>query len=182
MDKKIVYLDMDDTITELLVPWVNWLNTKYGLNVKAEEINDWNLEHTFTTLTHDEIFEPLIHGGKEFWSKIKPVIDAQFYVKKLQEKYNVYIVTSTNYQNIFYKMEYVIHRLFPSIPDNNVIFTHNKTLLNGFVMVDDHCRNLDGGNYHKILINKPYNQDATGDYIRVDSWEEIWYYINKLDS
>jgi len=179
--KKIVYLDMDDTISILLEPWVERLNKTHNLNVKVEDIKEWDVAKAFPTLTKKEVYEDVL-ADEEFWkNNIIPVEGAVEYIQKLQEKFDVYVVTATYYKNIFAKMEYVLKKYFYFIPENNIIFLHNKQLLNGFVMVDDFDRYLDGGNYHKILINKPYNKKAKGDYIRVDNWEEIWYNINMLD-
>ena len=53
----------------------------------------------FPSLTREQIFQPLM--CETFWDFVKPKKDASKYIKKLiDDGYNVYLCTSTDYQNI----------------------------------------------------------------------------------
>ena len=38
-----ILIDIDDTIEDLLAAWCKWLNDLYGLNVKPDEVTDWDV-------------------------------------------------------------------------------------------------------------------------------------------
>ena len=44
MAKLTVLIDMDDVIEDLLGAWVQALNTKFGTDVKAEDISSWEIK------------------------------------------------------------------------------------------------------------------------------------------
>ena len=39
----VICSDFDDTINELLLSWLKWLNNKYGLSVNYEDITEWDM-------------------------------------------------------------------------------------------------------------------------------------------
>lgn len=80
-NSKILLIDVDDTIEDLLSAWLKSLNDKYGTNVCNDEITDWDVAKFFPTLTREQVFEPL--HCDEFWETVKPKPDAVEYVKKI---------------------------------------------------------------------------------------------------
>lgn len=106
------------------------------------------------------------------------------YVKKLiDEGYDVYLCTTTDYRNVRPKFENVIQKHFPYINWNQVIIASRKQMINADVLVDDGVHNLENGNYIKILVSAPHNAsyDAKGNGMyRVDNWEEIYELIHSL--
>lgn len=152
----IIAFDADDTIENLSFAWVDWLNNKYGTNVKREELTDWDTAKFFPELTREQVFEPL--SLDEFWDTVKPYSDAQEIISRLQEEGDeVYIVTSSNYKSFAAKAEKVILNNF-SVDWEHVIVTYNKQIIKADVLVDDGVHNLVGGDYFKILMDAPYNQ------------------------
>ena len=53
--KLTILVDMDDTIENLLVHWIGWLNETYGTSVNAEEIRSWNINEAFPELRPEEV-------------------------------------------------------------------------------------------------------------------------------
>ena len=70
-----------------------------------------------------------------------------------------------------------IQREYPFVSQDNIIFTHNKQLLNIDCLVDDNPANLIGGKYHKILFdyvwNKSFNARFNG-CIRCKDWSDAY--------
>jgi len=206
--KLTILVDMDDTIENLLVHWIGWLNEAYGTSVDAEEIRSWNIQEAFPSLTTKQVYEPLLLD--EFWLRVTPKPDAQDYLQTLADDgHEIYITTSSNYKTIPVKMEQVLFKYFPWLDWDHVIIASKKQMIRGDVMVDDGPHNLEGGRYYKILMDAPHNRgyippddpifsprigeakcgarflplfDAIGtnNMIRARNWEEVYAVITHL--
>lgn len=156
--KLTILVDMDDTIENLLVHWIGWLNETYGTSVNAEEIRSWNINEAFPELRPEEVYSPLLMDS--FWQRVTPKPDAIEYLQTLAEDgHEIYITTSSNYQTIPVKMQSVLFRYFPWLDWDHVIIASRKQMIRGDVMVDDGPHNLEGGEYYKILMDAPHNRD-----------------------
>ena len=171
----IILVDMDDTIEHLLVPWLDWLNARYGKNVRESDVVSWDMRVAYPDLTLDEIFEVLDEDA--FWETVPPIDGAREGLEYLIERgHRIYIVTSTPVRSVRAKMERVLFRYFPFLNWNQVIITSNKQMLKADVMIDDGYHNLVGGAYRKILVDAPYNRgfdEKKDGMIRVHNWKEI---------
>ena len=157
-EKLTILVDMDDTIENLLVHWIGWLNETHGTSVDAEEIRSWNIQEAFPSLTTEQVYEPLLQD--EFWLRVTPKPDAQDYLQTLADDgHEIYITTSSNYKTIPVKMEQVLFKYFPWLDWDHVIIASKKQMICGDVMVDDGPHNLEGGRYYKILMDAPHNRD-----------------------
>ena len=176
-----ILIDVDDTIEDLCGAWCKQLNNKYGTNVQKEDVTDWDIHKFFPMLTREQVFEP-IHRD-DFWKAVEPKQDAIEYVKRLlDEGFQVYLCTSTDYRNVWAKYEYVIKPHFPYIEWSNVIIAYKKQMVKADFLIDDGIHNLEGGEYIKILMTAPHNKfyDATANGIyRVNNWKEIYKIIHK---
>ena len=156
--KLTILVDMDDTIENLLVHWIGWLNETHGTSVDAEEIRSWNIQEAFPSLTTEQVYEPLLQD--EFWLRVTPKPDAQDYLQTLADDgHEIYITTSSNYKTIPVKMEHVLFKYFPWLDWDHVIIASRKQMIRGDVMVDDGPHNLEDGMYYKILMDAPHNRD-----------------------
>lgn len=180
---KTITIDVDDTIEDLLGAWVNYLNRKHNLSVKKKDITDWDMAKFFPSLTKEQIFQPLKY--ETFWDFVKPKKDASKYIKKLiDDGYNVYLCTSTDYQNIKTKFEKIIKKYFPYINWNQVIICQKKQMIMTDILIDDGVHNLENGHYIKILMSAPHNEkyDAEKNHMyRVNNWEEIYNLIKSFN-
>lgn len=179
---KTVLIDIDDTIENLCETWVDWLNRQYGTSVTYDEISEWDMSKFFPALTKEQVYAPL--HNPMFWDYVKPKEGAVEYVKKLiDEGYDVYFCTTTDYRNVRPKFESVIQRYFPYIKWSQVIIASNKQMINADVLVDDGVHNLENGRYIKILVsashNLNYDAESNGMY-RANTWEEIYSLIHSL--
>lgn len=104
MKKLTILVDMDDTIENLLSCWVSYLNSQYGLQVRTEDVCDWDLSLAYPSLTKEQIFAPLYDD--RLWQQVKPLPRAVPVLQRLQERgHEIYIVTSSNYQTLKTKMD-----------------------------------------------------------------------------
>lgn len=171
-----ILIDIDDTIIDLLRAWCNWLNFFHNLNVIADDITDWNIVKFFPTLTAEEVFSPL--HNESFWKTVKPKDNASKYVKKLiDDGFNIYLCTSTDYRNIYPKFEFIVKKYFPFIPWKQVIVINRKQMVKADFLIDDGIHNHRGGDYIKILMSAPHNrnyEEEKDDMIRVEDWSSVY--------
>lgn len=183
MKKFTILVDMDDTLVNTVKTWVNWLNAKHHLNVRYEDITDWNLSIAFPTLTLAQLYEPL--GCQDFWKLVTPKHDAQVFLRFLiEDGHNVYIASASHYLTVKYKIHDCLFKHFPYLNHKQLIFINNKQLLNADFLIDDGIHNLTDAKYRGILVTTPYNQhinekDIELDMIRVTNWEEIYNFIKE---
>lgn len=172
----VVLLDVDDTLIDLLSAWCSWLNRFYGLCVTPDEITDWNIAKFFPMLTVEQVFKPL--QLEKFWKTVKPKDEAIKYVKQLvDDGFDVYICTSTDYRNVKLKFEHIIAKYFPFISWQQVIVTSRKQMIKADFLVDDAVHNHEGGDYFKILVSAPHNRgydaEANG-MVRSENWKSTY--------
>lgn len=177
-----ILVDMDDTIELLLEAWVEAANEKFGTNVTCEDITNWDVSRAFPGVGHDEVYN--IISDEEFWKRVKPVPGAPEALKRfIDSGHEVYVVTVTPHEQVKSKMENVLFKYFPYIDFNHVIITSRKQLLKADVLIDDGFHNLVGGDYHKILVDAPYNREfdeKSEGMLRVFNWDEIEKAVNDI--
>lgn len=177
-----ICIDIDDTIENLLQAWVKWLNSKHGLNVHAEDVTDWDISIFYPELTSEQVYEPLHY--EEFWKHVEPKYDAIEYISKLvSENNNIYLCTSTHYNNIKFKYEHIIEKFFPFIDWDKVIITQNKQMIKCDIMIDDGPHNLIDGDYVRILFDAPHNRkfkEKAFNIKRCYDWKEVYDYIHNI--
>ena len=179
----VILLDMDDVLEDLVTPWCETLSERYGLNVKKEDVVDWDIASFFPSLSEKEVFAPL--GDEEFWKRTKPLPYAQEGVSELIRRgHELFVVTSSHYGTIDAKMRCVMRRLFPQFTAENLILSRRKQMIRGDVLIDDNPANLTGGRYEKILMDAPYNRSVDDERLgfrRVRNWKEILAEIGKIE-
>ena len=175
----IICSDFDDTINNLLPAWISWLNNEYNYTVKVDHIQEWNLSKYYPNLSKEQIYSPLY--TEEFWKTVSIKSDAVEYITKLiDEGAQFYIATASPYHNIRIKVESCLLPYWPEFDSKRLITIYNKQLLNCTFLIDDYVDNLIGGNYIKVLMDAPHNQNSNGiEDFRVTSWKEIYEIIHQ---
>lgn len=177
-----ILVDIDDTVISLLPAWCKWINNKYNLSVKPDEITDWDVAKFFPTLTRQQVFEPL--HTNQFWETVEPIDGAIEHLQQLVEDgFKIYFCTATDYRNVQSKYENIIMKYFSFIPWSQVIVAKDKQMIDADFIIDDGVHNLENRDGIKILVSAPHNlnYDATenGMY-RIDNWETIYKCIKSF--
>lgn len=155
----IIAVDMDDTMVGLLPAWVNHLNKTHGLNVKAEEIRQWDMRKSFPTLNDKEIYGPL--ETDDFWDSVVPLPYARTYLEKLlKEGCTIRVVTASHPKTVDAKLSRALYPYFNFIGYKDVIIAYDKSCIQADVLIDDGPHNLKNFNGLRFLIDAPHNQDA----------------------
>ena len=178
-----ILVDLDDTITDLLTPWIEALNAKYRFSVRREDVKEWDMQKAFPLLTRDEISEPL--RDRQLWRNVRPLPGARECLEKLMLRgHEIYIVTTSHYTTIEAKLEECLFRYFPFIGYDRVIIANNKSIIRGDILIDDNPANLTSGVHWGILIDAPYNKEFEENkygVLRVSGWKEIYDAILSIE-
>lgn len=182
--RKSIMIDMDEVIVshrfnEFLEEFLG--NVDYELlnsNYRQDLIS--GREEEFKNIYQDKNLYK--NNNNEF---IKPFSNCVDVIKKLNEVYDVYIVTSyvwkkdifnasTNLKN---KNEYLEY-FFPFLDNNNFIYISNKSLIRFDIGIDDRLKNMSNCD-KKLLFTEFRNKNVTSEElnsnngIRVNNWKEI---------
>lgn len=183
--KKSILVDMDETIVNNRFPTfleeflkkVDYTKLK-SFNrqdlIKGRE-NEFKKKYKFNNLYKNE------EG-----SFIEPLNDCIKVLKRLNEKYEVFIVTSYKWKedifdpanNLKNKYEY-LENYFPFLNSNNFIFIDDKTLIHFDIGIDDNPRNLVNCDL-KLLMTERRNKNISDEelkkqnIVRVNDWNEIY--------
>lgn len=129
-----------------------------------------------------EIFQNVPHEVKDKWFEyinekgffrdlpvIKGAVEA---VKKLQQRYDVYIVSAAmEFRNSLEDKLDWLEQYFPFIDWKHIIFCGEK-IVNVDIMIDDRIKNFSDFNGRPLLFTSPHNLLIT-DYERVDNWQQV---------
>lgn len=176
MKKLIVLVDLDDVMENLLEVWTQELNDFYGLDVKPEDITEWDICKFYPGISTKAVFQPL--NWACFWDKVRPKEGAIENIQRLiNDGHEVYVVTNSNPMTIHIKLERMFKKYYSFIPVGNIIIATNKQMVKGDVLIDDAPHNLIGGEYKKILFDMPHNAyvncEAHG-LVRAKDWNAVY--------
>ncbi len=177
---KVILVDMDGVLEDLVSAWTSALNSKYGLNVNPDEVAFYNLHRYYLGLS-DEEYYGVLHEP-EFWKTVKPIEGANEYLRKLKDDgYWPVLLTGTYYKTLRPKMDYCLFDKFDVFKWSDVIVTGLKNLVQGDVIIDDSPENLRSSPAKlKILFSRPYNERSNPKSygaVRANSWEEAYRII-----
>lgn len=168
MKKKSIAIDMDNVIADVLTHYINWYERDYGVRVDKEAIAGLPEMEAFP---NNAIKKFLFTPG--FFRTVPVMPGAQEAVKKLMEKYEVYIVSAAMEfpLSLFEKYEW-LQEHFPFIEWKNIIFCGDKSIINTDFMIDDHLKNLDFCSGKAFIFTASHNVHVNR-HSRVNNWDEV---------
>jgi len=180
IEKKKIGLDMDCILNNLTQAWIDLYNRYTGLEIKLEDIKEWDISKAVKPEHKELIFDLLFN--KKLWNSIQPLADSQYYVSLLCKEYNVYVVTNTHWDTLPVKMEWLIKQ-YPFIDTKKIWVGAEKQMISVDLLVDDFEDNLIGGHYSKVLLDYPWNRninDKEFGIIRAYDFKGIYDSIHTL--
>lgn len=181
-NRKKLMIDMDDVIT--LGGFLSVVNEYLGTNYTEND----NAGYFFQDLIPDEKksgFGDFFHSKNlyEYTTLAPDVVET---MKYLNDKYDVYILTAyilkedSKKSGIHLKNKYdYLYKTFPFLDPNKFIFTCDKSIVHGDIVIDDVKKNLYPGYETKILFTSYHNTNITDEelksenIIRANNWKEI---------
>lgn len=179
MNKKTIVIDMDDVITVGTLTEI--INEYEGKNYKDEDFKDFYKQDVVEN--KEDFFKYFLTKNEYNYGKISD--NAIEVIKKLNEKYEVFIGTSFIFKEIVKdsgilvknKYDFLLNN-FPFLNPMNFIFVGNKKILKSDIKIDDKIENLINGDI-KLLFTAYHNKNIKEEelkekgIIRVNNWLEI---------
>lgn len=154
--KKIVYVDMDGVIADF---------KSFSDNIPINELKKYDTLNKYGIVKHNPDKYP------HLFINLKPIDGAIEGVKKLMTKYDVYILTSSPWDNVTAASEKIewVKKYFGDLLKKRVIISHNKQLCIGDYLIDDTKRNgADKFNGEHIWFGHDFK-----------NWNEVINYLMK---
>lgn len=187
MKRLTILLDLDDVLNNQNEVWVSTLNKKYGRNVAAKDITDWDMRLAFPGLSDKEIYGPAYNG--ELVRNMRAPSDAVAYTNIWYASgHELYVVTSTSAENAEVKIQWLFknYRWFDR---DRFIMCHHKNLVFGDILVDDAPHNLkdmkwNGANHRCVCVcmDRPWNRCTENEFVRVTSFADINSVVQQLEN
>lgn len=171
-----IILDVDDTIADTTGYLLKIANKDYGLNLKKEDVYDWDLDIVFPDVNLREYFD---RDG--FFLNLTPYEDAIYYTKKLIEEGHEIVIATASPINGFKDKAVFLKKHFPHIPERNLILAWRKECIYGDIMLDDGLHNITTSICDiPVIFNQPWNQNTDSNYKRVSSWQEFYEFVQNI--
>ena len=156
MKKIKIGIDLDNTIWELVTPWLALYNQIANDDVQLNDITEYDIDKFVKSPeTLHYILEML-----NFWDSVELYEDTAECIHKIlnDEQFELYIVTATSYKIAADKFRRLF-KLLPELNESQLIITQHKEMLDLDVLIDDYECNLVGilTKGIPILISQPYN-------------------------
>ena len=188
MNKKpTILFDVDGVVADFLTPTLKFVNNMLKTNYVADDIKQWNM---FDSLKADginveeECFNYYAQDG--FALKLHPYKKSLEPVRYINKIANLYFVTVPvkNSRTWCHDRVAWLKEHF-GVDDEQVLFTHNKSLVRGDLFIDDRIKYVQTWgkvNEHKpaILWKQPYNKREKHDLI-INDWEFVVKKIEKMN-
>lgn len=168
MLKKVLVVDMDDVLAELVPKWVAAVNEGERESVSPADVVSWDIDSYFKC--GKKVYEYLTY---DLYRNLPVSPDSVDVLRKLQGKFDVYVVTSaTAYtESLVAKVEW-LEEHFPFIDRSHIVLCGNKNIIKADVMIDDGVHNLESFDGTHLLFDAPHNRNNRN-FTRVYSWKQI---------
>ena len=169
---KRIAIDMDDVLAKTTHVIIDRINEIVKQNYTYEELlqGDVAVKEAFYAhyLAHNSfLWEP------GFFENIPVNEDAVEVVKKLTERYEVFIVSAaTEFPNSLKEKLVWMETYFPFITWKHIVFCGHKHMILADYLIDDHEKNLKTFTGTPLLFTAPHNLHIH-DYERMNTWLDV---------
>jgi 5'-nucleotidase len=121
--------------------------------------------------------------AEDFFEDLPLMPGAQEVLRVLSERFEIYVATQAmTVPNSLGPKYRWLQRHFSFIPPQQYVFCGNKSILRADYLIDDLPRNLERFAGTGLLFSAPHNLAATGNFTRVNNWEEVAAYFAAIPS
>ena len=168
---KRLIIDMDDVMADSTGQYIDVYEKEFGVRIPLEQLNFKEESAGFPAHHHEEIYKFTFR--KDFFRTMSVKESAQEVVRKLNEKYELFIVSSAmEYPNSLNEKLDWLGEHFPFLHWKQFVFCGSKAVVCGDFMIDDMVRNLEPFNGEKFLFTAPHNLQYNH-FSRLNNWKEV---------
>lgn len=160
---------MDNVLANISDQFRNWYAEKTGELISTESLIGKPELDAFPQpdIVRSFLFTP------GFFRTVPVMADSQQVLKALNEKYEVFVVSSAlEFPQSLPEKYAWLEEHYPFIGWQQIVFCGSKSLIKGDYMIDDYLKNLDHFHGEKLLYTAPHNRHLDV-YRRVNNWKEV---------
>lgn len=179
---KKIMVDMDDVLT--VNGFIRLINEFLQSNYKNEDANSYYINDLIPKDKMEEWIK--FYSEKNVYDYVDVSKDAQEVMRKLNEKYDLYIATAFVFRDapelsgktLNDKYNFLCEK-FSFINPRKFIFISNKDILEADIRIDDSIKKLNGKAELKLLYTAYHNKNINNEELkklgltRVNNWREI---------
>ncbi|BCJ86431.1 5' nucleotidase, NT5C type [Effusibacillus dendaii] len=172
MKKKILCIDMDSVLVDLMSEWHGRYNRDYQDDLTPERVLSWDAKSYVKPECGEKIYEYLKEPG--LFSCLQPLPHAVEVMERLTQRFDVVIVTAPPSPIAYQEKEAWVAEHLPFLGRHNLIFAHRKDLISGDLLFDDAPPNLNAfmaAGRIAVAMDYPYNRNVNCP--RVSGWLEF---------
>ena len=136
-----IALDMDDVMADTLTVWLDRYNQDFGTRITKADLLGKKL---YDLVGPDRVAAARAYLDRpEFFLDLPLMEGSQMVVKRLSETYEVFVTSAAlDHPNSFSAKYACLKKHFPFIPDKNIVFCGDKSIIRADFMIDDSVPNL----------------------------------------
>lgn len=174
MTRERIAIDMDEVLADTLGEIIDAVNERANLGITIESLNGKKLKHMMPE--HEGLVTEVLREPG-FFRRLKVMPKAQEVVKKLNNKYDVYIATAamdvpTSFHD---KYEWLLE-FFPFLDPQHFVFCGRKNIINADYLIDDNPKQLEIFEGKSIMFTASHNINDNR-FERVNDWKEVEHYF-----
>ena len=171
MTKKRIAIDMDDVMAAAGKKILGIYNRLIGTDFQEYHFIEKGYYDVLAEenyhVVREEIFKP------NFFRTLEVMPDAVEVVKKLHERFDIFIVSAAvEFPNSLKEKVEWLEEHFPFISWKNIVLCGDKSIISADYLIDDHEKNLSTFKGKALLFDAIHNQKLEG-YQRFKTWKEI---------
>jgi 5'-nucleotidase len=172
--QNIIAFDVDDTVVDLMTPWLKCYNKDYNDNLTKEQITDWDLTKFVKpecgTKIYDYVKTTKIYKSIKLVPGVKDVID-------LLKSYKIRVIFITVVDYNTAKID-CLKRLGVLDSSDDYVVAHDKSLVNFDYLIDDNGKIVESLGYDRaVLFDEPWNKSFTNytfeNERRIMNWKDF---------
>ena len=174
-----IFIDFDDTITMSVENVVRIVNKRFGKNVKAENIKEWDFSDVYPDIPLKDIVD--IFGEDEFFQTLRLKEDVLPTLRRYGQYNTITIVSKVDMVAMKRKNDWIKEHLIDigiNINFRGIPLGKSKGIvdMSGGIMIDDNAEFLKETNAkYKILYkcNRKFDEEQEWDGYVVHNWKEL---------
>jgi 5'(3')-deoxyribonucleotidase len=172
---KRIAIDMDEVLADTLTKHLSAYNQEYGdILTKADLAG----RHVHEVVREDRKERVRNYPrNRDFFCDIPVMPGSQEVVARLVERHQIFVTTAAmEYPTSFTAKHDWLRKHFPFIPDSNIVFCGDKSIIAADFLIDDNAHHFRLFRGIGLLFSAPHNLNETR-YHRFENWSDVESYF-----
>jgi 5'(3')-deoxyribonucleotidase len=167
-NNKVCLVDVDGTVALTHDQWFKRYNAEWSDDLTYEEITDWEVHSFVKESCGKSIYKYL--DDPTLYDEVQPYPGSIEGVEKLRNYgFRVVFLSSGVHPG---KIKFLRKFDFIGKGDSDFVIAHDKSLIKGFILIDDGWHNIQAFNGPGILLDAPHNRKVDYNFRAMD-WDHV---------